>query len=581
MKKICKYSGALMVVCSILFSINTAFALTAKEAGQVLSSGLNPDGTTANSSQLQEANQVFYSWYNNQPSVTSAANAGSGNSDNSTATTNAKCTGDTTTNYIDAQVCASLAQTEGAALGYNISCKVNINFLPGINPATGLSYYLDPTCTVNGQPNHSAVLLAGYEAGPTTSSNPNTHSGNVGPGWSILATELSRTTTGSGAGSGSITNTTSPGQSSYTSASGSTSYASSLINLLQNQIQQAQTALQSVTTVPAWTIPTAQTISNGNAGATNINNNNASSGFPKTIAIVVNLVNVRSGADTAASIIGQMTKNQTFVATGVVNGETVHGENHWWLRQTGGYIWSGNTDGGIPLAGTTGGNTNGTVSGTTSGGTGQPSNSPTVAGPTTPALSACQMPAGTHTTDQFGVHLVDPIDYCIRVKMAIDRIRAIPGQIYSFTGDIGVYILTGYGVNIAINPLVQAEIPYTNQKIAWFKQMYGNVSVLLNSDNSPASGSSKLIVNYDIATRKYSWRNGFSPVNGLYVDGNIPWSLKDLFTQTKNNPPSTINPSSQVAVIIGLGDDTPTTGTTRNTEIGTSYTFNSTVWTKN
>lgn len=356
MKKLYIYGSAFMFICSIFLGINNVIALTTEEARVMLSTGQNPDGTTATQTQLQEANQIYYGvYYNNQSNVTSGTNGST-----VTSTTEARCTGDTTTDYLAAQACANLAQTQGRARGLNINCGVNINFLPGINPATGLGYYMDSQCTFDGSTNYasganrsSAVLLVGYEAGPTTSSNPNTHPSNISPGWSLLSPTITvgnRTT-----GSGSVTNnTTTSSQSNTAVSSGPAAYASTLTNILNSYIRQANTALQSVTTVPAWTIPTST--GGGVTGGTASTVNN----FPRTITIMVNLVNVRAGADTAAAIIGQMTKNQTFVATNVVVGETVHGENRWWLRQNGGYIWAGNTDGGVSASVTTGGTSPGT-----------------------------------------------------------------------------------------------------------------------------------------------------------------------------------------------------------------------------
>ncbi len=68
-------------------------------------------------------------------------------------------------------------------------------------------------------------------------------------------------------------------------------------------------------------------------------------GATRTITVAVDKLNVRSQATSQSAIAGsgQLTKGQTFVATGYVTGENVSGESRWWVSQFGHYVWAGGT----------------------------------------------------------------------------------------------------------------------------------------------------------------------------------------------------------------------------------------------
>ena len=115
------------------------------------------------------------------PSKNTTATITTGTSPVQNTTTTQKCTGDIYRNLEVAKTCAALAQSQGTALGYNISCSASKITLPGNTP--GADYYISSTCTVNGSAGHGAYMLAGFDPGT---------SGYVGvnSGWKILKTEL-------------------------------------------------------------------------------------------------------------------------------------------------------------------------------------------------------------------------------------------------------------------------------------------------------------------------------------------------------------------------------------------------------
>lgn len=103
------------------------------------------------------------------------------------AQTATSCTGEIRTNLTDAQACANTAQQQGSSLGYNTSCTVEkVPLVAGVDPLSGLDYYYNTTCTVNGSTGHSAYLLAGFQAAPGS----NAIVQQVPAGWDILKTEL-------------------------------------------------------------------------------------------------------------------------------------------------------------------------------------------------------------------------------------------------------------------------------------------------------------------------------------------------------------------------------------------------------
>jgi hypothetical protein len=67
------------------------------------------------------------------------------------------------------------------------------------------------------------------------------------------------------------------------------------------------------------------------------------SGFPK-IVTANTAMNVRSSPSVSASIVGTLAVGIQFTATDEVSGDSVSGNNMWWVRSAGDYVWSGGTD---------------------------------------------------------------------------------------------------------------------------------------------------------------------------------------------------------------------------------------------
>ncbi len=237
----------------------------------------------------------------------------------------------------------------------------------------------------------------------------------------------------------------------------------------------------------------------------------------------------------------------------------------------------------------TGTGAGGTGGSTVSTPTGTPSQSPTISTPVSPSAPAtCTIVANPS---------VAGID-CPSVDYAISMIKVLPGMIYSFgdgsgnalsVANISAYVNAyrpaevAFPGGMASYPAVQAEIQFASQKASWFKQVYGNASVLLIDGATPPEGSGARlpIALYNQNTRSYTWMTGFGPAE-LEARGALSsqWTLTSLFRQMKANPPSTINPSSQASVASGLGTDTPMPNSSRVSGIGATYRFNGTVWVK-
>lgn len=140
-------------------------------------------------------------------------------------------------------------------------------------------------------------------------------------------------------------------------------YTTSQMTSLIDSIRQALNALSTIGVGGSYT------------GQSGTGNQTSSSGFPKTVSVNINFLRILSTPDTAGGVIGSLTKNQSFVATSQVSGESVHGESRWWARQGGGYVWSGGTNQGSSAGGTgstgtgsgSGGNTGGAGGSTTTG----------------------------------------------------------------------------------------------------------------------------------------------------------------------------------------------------------------------
>lgn len=260
------------------------------------------------------------------------------------------------------------------------------------------------------------------------------------------------------------------------------------------------------------------------------------------------------------------------------------------------------------------GSTSGTGAGTggTTAPTGQPSNSPRVAGPAIPASSCTGTELrvsclnwNSNVPAYFCEGSGDVVMTCSSLGTGnnniIETVRKIPGYGYAgFTGDITAYVRQSQGGQF-VAPFIQPEIDYTQQKMAWFTQVYGSpvyaqyesgytnsaynpggTHVLLEGSSAPLGTSARNpIAMYNYITRQFRWMPNFSPAE-LYARGLLSpqWSLYSLFVQTRNSPPSTINPTSQVAIMIGLGEDAPAPNTARVSSIGPTYRFNGTVWVK-
>jgi hypothetical protein len=111
----------------------------------------------------------------------------------STSVSTQTCTGNLRYDQAAAQACAALAEAQGRALGYNISCSVDSNpEQVGVNgnPTGPVLTSFNGSCTINGQTGFSPETLAGYTGSGAGYSNPFYLSGNaygagfnINPGW--------------------------------------------------------------------------------------------------------------------------------------------------------------------------------------------------------------------------------------------------------------------------------------------------------------------------------------------------------------------------------------------------------------
>jgi hypothetical protein len=67
--------------------------------------------------------------------------------------------------------------------------------------------------------------------------------------------------------------------------------------------------------------------------------------FPATILVTASTLNVRSAPNTTAALAGSQTLNagDEFTAVNEVAGESVNGNDLWWVSSAGNYVWSGGT----------------------------------------------------------------------------------------------------------------------------------------------------------------------------------------------------------------------------------------------
>ncbi len=71
----------------------------------------------------------------------------------------------------------------------------------------------------------------------------------------------------------------------------------------------------------------------------------APAGFPRTVTVNVDELRVRAAPNTSAPLSGSnvLNRGDVFVAVAYVTGESIDGENRWWLSQRGNYVWTGGT----------------------------------------------------------------------------------------------------------------------------------------------------------------------------------------------------------------------------------------------
>lgn len=148
------------------------------------------------------------------------------------------CTGPIYSDATASQACATLAETQGKALGYTITCasqKVGLLY-PELN--TGLMYYYNATCTVNGYTGQSGELLAGY-TGYTGLVNGRSlsWSGNT-QGWDTFATNTGSGTSTNGTGTTGGANDSCT--LTATCATNTLSSAEQTINAIKTQVNQEQ-----------------------------------------------------------------------------------------------------------------------------------------------------------------------------------------------------------------------------------------------------------------------------------------------------------------------------------------------------
>jgi hypothetical protein len=112
--------------------------------------------------------------------------------------------------------------------------------------------------------------------------------------------------------------------------------ASRAINALKQTISTIQPVAAGATAAPPAGTATGGAMVGGAAIT-------AAAGFPRTVTVNVDGLNIRSDPSTTHPAIGHYEANQTFTATNAVCGASVSGENHWWVTNSGTYVWSGGT----------------------------------------------------------------------------------------------------------------------------------------------------------------------------------------------------------------------------------------------
>ena len=269
------------------------------------------------------------------------------------------CTGPIYSDADASQACATLAETQGKALGYTIACISQKVGLLYPEPNTGFMYYFNATCTVNGYEGQGAQLLVGY-TGYTGPVNGRSLSWNgADSGWGTFATNLKSFEAAKMCGGTNY---------GYNQASGQYYCLPSTPTTTKTPTTPS---VPSTPTTPAGEVPTGSItaaqnayvqniisvvndliqkykimIANTNTGAaTNINTatNNTTGASTSLVTVNADVLNIRSAPNTQVSVSSQLKAGNSFIATCYVVGENIEGSSKWWKTSSGSYIWAGGT----------------------------------------------------------------------------------------------------------------------------------------------------------------------------------------------------------------------------------------------
>ncbi|MEK7212379.1 MAG: hypothetical protein AAB686_01750, partial [Patescibacteria group bacterium] len=274
-----------------------------------------------------------------------------------------ECSGNIYSDAASAEACVKLAEQQGGERGYDINCAAEKVGHPFVNPSTGLNYYYNPACVVNGSAGHGAALLAGYSGGGTGLGGGTLLS--VNSGWDILKTELKSEAAASRCGAGNWGYSPERGYycvssggalpaGTYPPSSGApTAITPQAVNNIISQINSLISGLNTMSVASAseaigriqqslqamGITPTGQA-----TGTTTIGNAQTSStAFPRTVRTNTGALNARIAPNTTAQLAARSYNEQTFIAIGAVCGENVQGEARWWVTHQNTYVWSGGT----------------------------------------------------------------------------------------------------------------------------------------------------------------------------------------------------------------------------------------------
>ncbi len=274
-----------------------------------------------------------------------------------------ECSGNIYSDAASAEACVKLAEQQGGERGYDINCAAEKVGHPFVNPSTGLNYYYNPACVVNGSAGHGAALLAGYSGGGTGLGGGTLLS--VNSGWDILKTELKSEAAASRCGAGNWGYSPERGYycvssggalpaGTYPPSSGApTAITPQAVNNIISQINSLISGLNTMSVASAseaigriqqslqamGITPTGQA-----TGTTTIGNAQTSStAFPRTVRTNTGALNARIAPNTTAQLAARSYNEQTFIAIGAVCGENVQGEARWWVTHQNTYMWAGGT----------------------------------------------------------------------------------------------------------------------------------------------------------------------------------------------------------------------------------------------